>query len=262
MEIDKSSSGAKTDENTSDSHKSDPLSGNASKIYTYKGARPFVGAVEYYENKLNRCLNGGKNFLSANPNCEYAKIKLKLFSRFYVECSNKEGSIMMKSYYLHEPHYGPIVRRKRTNVDIATQKWLDFFSRYNYIWVLINTDKTKLPGGDGTGMGDTACSAFRTAQLKMMQEGYYLIDVSHVVLNRHRRHNGFPSEIYLDYQNKYRYNIDIRLYRNIPMDGPFKSPFGYGYIPGLGPAKNKPIKRDVLPQAISTSPPEPVEPPK
>jgi hypothetical protein len=199
----------------------------APSIFTWHGMRPFVGAVEQYITVLHTSIIAAKQQLAKNPKHSYAKVILPLFTTLKVNCTDQYGNNKVKMFAFHEAHYAPLIHNTNKNMSVNNtkeQKWAGFLNRYIYIWTLLG-QYGKVPGGDGTGRGGTACSPFRDAQIALLYEGLYLIDGSDVVY---------------DAQNgNARYNINIALYRTPPQNGPFRAAHGYGFIPYLGPVHHK-----------------------
>lgn len=190
-------------------------------VFTWEGQRPFAGAVEQYKVVLADALTDAKQHLIENPNHEYAKVMLPMFSTLSVDTYDQFGNHKVKKFAFHEAHYGPHIRIPGQGRPTAEQKWANFLHRYVYIWTLLGQDG-KAPGGDGTGRGGTACAPFRDAQISLLGENLYLMDGSNIA---HDAQKG-----------TYWYNIHIAIYRNPPRNGPFRAPHGYGFIPYLGPA--------------------------
>jgi hypothetical protein len=202
--------------------------------YTWNGIRPFAGAVDYYiKNCLNPAIETAKKNLVDNPTWNYATVEIPLFDTIDVPCTDQFGNIKTKSYVVHEAHYGPLIHKQHNqmdqNIPRGHQKWLNFYNRATNIWVILALNQgTKLPGGDGSGRGDTECAPFRDAQIALLKENLFLIDSSDVVYDTNK--------------DRFWYKINIALYRTLPPNGPNRVPHGYGYIPGLGPVVKSILK--------------------
>jgi hypothetical protein len=196
-------------------HHTDPT-----KVFTWNGKRPFAGTIPIYKKTLNDAIEQAKQHFATHPEHKFAHVKLPLFTTICVELTNQCGETRTKKYAFHEAHYAPLLKSPVPHgVSLAVHRLMNFDRRLNYIWVLLN-DGTKLAGGDGTGKGGTACSPFRDTQMELLKDGYYLVDESELV--------GDPMT------GRLRYNINIRLYKTPPPNGPFRSFHGYGFIPNLG----------------------------
>jgi hypothetical protein len=208
-------------------------------FYTCNGKRPFVNAMEQYVTLLNTEIQNAKAHLATHPKHKYAKLHIRLFDMIHVHCTDQFGNEIIKSYITHEVHYGPRIRVAcPPDVHPKFRKWNGFFVRYNLIWPQVN-EAGKLPGGDGTGKNGTACSPFRDAQVRLLkEEGLFLIDASDIFFDQNR--------------GTFRYYVNIRLYRSKPEDGPFKAAHGYGYIPGLGSAKQSDEKKSPNPDPLKS----------
>jgi hypothetical protein len=210
---------------------------NVTPVFTCDGERPFKNAMEQYKKILNNEIENAKAHLSSYPNHDYAKLTIPLFEKIQVLCTDQFGNKKTKIYMVHELHYGPLINAKLQKdivIDPLFKNWYGFYARYNYIWTQVNA-MNKLPGGDGTGKDGTACSPFRDCQVKLLKEdGLYLVDTSDVVFDTVR--------------NKYRYRINITLYRNKPINGPFRMPHGYGFIPNLGSSPKSFVEPEPMPQ--------------
>lgn len=186
------------------------------------GKRPFTAAMEKYIETMNMTIQNAKAHLVMHPQHDYARLHVKLFDAISVHCVDQFGTKSIKKYQMHILHYGPFSRLSAPIPPEVTPQfrgWFGFHNRYKKIWTKVNANG-KNPGGDGTGENGTACSPFRDLQMKLLDEGFYLVDMSDFRYNQ--------------YYNKVWYMINIRLYRNKPQDGPFRMPHGYGFIPTLG----------------------------
>lgn len=185
---------------------------------TLNGVRPFVGAIVQYKQTLDAAVSRAVNMLRMHPEYMYMNVKLPFFHRIVVPCK-KNNEVVNKTYMLHDVHYAPRCKTQRHPNETDLEYYVrSFKTRYWKIWVDVNIDPTKNPGGDGTGTNNTACSVFRTLQLDLVQYGMFLVDMS-------------------DFDNAYhglmRYNINVRVYRQKP-PYPAKCWHQYGLIPGLG----------------------------
>lgn len=212
-------------------------------LQTYTGERPFKGAVEMYKMFLYNAIQHAKGHLLMHPHHTYAKVNIPLFSTFVISCHDQFGNEVLKKYPVHVLHYGPIINNTKATPGLSDQEryWAGFLDRDTSIWVHVNGEG-KVPGGIGNGYGGTACSPFRDAQVRLLQEeGLYLIDA---------------SDVFRDTKTgKLFYNIIIHLYRNKPLNGPFPAKHGYGYIPNLGPAAKHKIGPDFSPADFPALPP-------
>ena len=168
------------DSGTSDKNTND---GNEGNVGSWNGGqRPFNGAVNNYLDLMHRKLNGCVGCLRTRSDYIYADVKVD--PNTIIDVQLDDGTI--RKYKFHSVHYGPLKKREKRH-------WR---SRDN-IWERMGT-----------------YPPFRTLQIEMLREGYYLMDVSD------------PD------QSK---KMFIRVYRNKP-ETPLKLWHGYGVIPTLGAA--------------------------
>ena len=185
---------------------------NSTVTETEISERPFVRAVKQYELILNKEIQNALTYLVSNPTHSYAQVKLPLFNTLSVEYSNKDGNKNVKKFSMHEAHYGPQRHKKnQTNTD-NSYFWNNFLNRDTSIWEKINKDNKWIFNGK-------ACSPFRQRQVALVSEGLYLLDASDVN--------------YDETTQKYKYNINISIYRKPPSNGPFRAKHGYGFIPSI-----------------------------
>jgi hypothetical protein len=212
------------------------------------GKRPIFVAIEKYERMLQNAVLSAKKDLANNLGKQYTCVFFRnglVYGKINVKCEreNNDGSISteIKSYPTHVIHYGPMrthppLKDPLTGTEYNNdfQYWIGFYYRDQSIWQEIQQFRGN----------NTSIPPFREAQIKLQEEGLYLIDKSEITFN---------PETW-----KYGYNEDIRLYRSIPVDGPFRVPHGYGFIPSLGPAKkheNQQFDPD-LPSTCTTTHPQ------
>ena len=180
------------------------------------GERPYTEALNIFKhNILSHSISNALQKLITYPQYTYASVPLKLFAQIEIPCKNQEGVSIIKKYYIHELHYGPMRRPYNKDKMAST-----FFDRDISIWTRVNA-YGKMSGGDGTGKNGTACSPFRDWQLFLRDRGLYLIDASDIVYDMKTC--------------KFHLKISITIYRQPPKE-PCRAPHGYGFIPGLGSA--------------------------
>lgn len=179
------------------------------KTLTWNGLRPFAGAYMEYLKIMYESLQRTKAWMESHPWKPYGKVFVDMFAYIFVETQDEEGNKVLKDYEFSNVHLGP-----RKYVDLSKSKyWDDFYDRDQKIWENLGL-VWKIP-------------PFRVLQFTELAMGFYLIDNSSIV------HTDMG-----DGKVKTFFKVDIRLYREIPKDGPFRHPHGYGFIPGLGPVKN------------------------
>ena len=195
--------------------------------------RPFVGAVKQYKLILNKEITNALTHLLKNPTHQYAQVKLALFLTLNVECSNKDGIKSIKKFSMHEAHYGPHRHKKNQINNDNSYFWDNFLNRDTSIWEKINKDDKWLFNGK-------ACSPFRQRQVALLTQGLFLLDASDVVFD--------------ETNQKYKYNIDISIYRKLPSNGPFRAKHGYGFIPSIKniPKVEKKTDQESLKKNIQT----------
>jgi hypothetical protein len=190
--------------------------------FIHSGERPFSKACNVYQTMLLSAIDVAiKDMFDKNH--QWKQVHFPLFSTLSVATRDSDGKEFIKTYTLHELHYGPTRRFDKPEVKPEVMpydvyKWEKFQRRNNRIWLSVNS-VGKLPGGDGTGFGGTACSIFRDVQMNLLRQNLYLIDTSYIYFDESRK--------------KMRYAIKIFIQRN-PPPYPVKTWHGYGYIPGLG----------------------------
>lgn len=165
--------------------------------------RPYEGAIEQYLKMFDDAINCAKKYLDERPYFTYANVYLKLFDHIYVDCKDEDGNNVTKRYFVHEAHYGPYLKNilsndKQRNIANFFHRYYDI---YNDIW------------------GEGSFAPFRYTQIRLLRQGYYLVD---------------NSRIETDENGVLRVKTNIILSRNMPAQ-PMRLPHGYGFIPLLGP---------------------------
>jgi hypothetical protein len=194
-----------------------------------KSARPFAQAMVSYKNDFleKSVVRAIAQLDEETDKTRYARVKIPLFSTIEVDVQLPSGEIKTYSYPIHKLHYGPINKNVVDYIPFPPETSSDFIraTKFCYrdpsIWVEVNGEG-KNPGGDGTGFGDTACSPFRDTQMRLRDQGYYLIDLSEYIFDEDK--------------NKWYFKIDIRLYQDVgSVEANANLWHQYGVIPGLGP---------------------------
>jgi hypothetical protein len=201
-----------------------------------KSSRPFTQAMHSYKNDFleKSLMKAIAQLAEETDKTRYVRVKLPLFSTIEVDVIDQNNEVKTYSYPIHKIHYGPIDKNiVHYNISLSAGVSEDFIRAKKFcyrdqsIWIDVNGDG-KNPGGDGTGFGGTACSPFRDIQMRLRDQGYYLLDVSEYIFD--------------EVKNKWYFKIDIRLYQSLDAVVPRPNLWHqYGLIPGLGPlmmAKN------------------------
>lgn len=202
-----------------------------------KSTRPFAMAVEQYKRYLDKAVLKAIAQLSKETDTtRYARVIVKFFDVIEVDVELTNGEIKTYTYPIHKLHYGPINKNIVNYIPFPAGTPLDliratkFCYRDPSIWVEVNGEG-KNPGGDGTGFGDTACSPFRDTQVRLRDQGYFLVDLSEYILDE-------DAEVYDEDGNKigkWYFKIDIRLYQDPKaVEANPNLWHQYGVIPGMG----------------------------
>jgi hypothetical protein len=198
-----------------------------------KSSRPFAKAMKSYKKDfLEKALLKAIAQLAGETDLSrYARVKIPLFSVIEVDVDLPNGELKTYSYPIHKVHYGPINKSVVDYIPFAPGTSADFIraAKFCYrdplIWLEVNGEG-KVPGGDGTGFGNTACSPFRDAQVRLSEQGYYLVDLSEYIFDEDK--------------NKWYFKIDIRMYQDVEAVAANPNLWHqYGVIPGLGPLRRQ-----------------------
>lgn len=193
----------------------------------YSTPPPFKYAIEVYQDILDESILQAMKELKRNHDkSRYARVRLPLFGKYIeIEIEKEDTSESdVHRYVLHLLHYGPINKRIVSSLKFPEDATEDYVKATKFchrdlgIWLRTNAEG-KTSGGDGTGVGGTACSPFRDTQIALRDKGYYLQDLSHYV--------------YDNAKGKHYYRIDIRLYQDPLAVKPEAYWHEYGVIPGM-----------------------------